>query len=91
MPWHMPPMTRAVSRGDSFTPSWMSSRPRNSARPPSRTDAVSAATRVRVLRFEKISAMDLLKSDWDGMRRRVRLPPVYGACGASQGVETCLR
>lgn len=84
MPWHMPPRTRAVSRGDSFTPSWMSSRPRKSARPPRRTAAVSAETRVRVLRFAKRSAMALLKRDWEGMRRRAR------DCGASHGRESCL-
>lgn len=49
--------TRAVSRAVSFTPSWMSSAPRNNAWPPSRAMPVSVETRVRVLRFWKIIAI----------------------------------
>lgn len=45
------PMTCAVSRSDSFTPSWMSAPPRNMAFPPSTDVAVSLATRVRVDRL----------------------------------------
>ena len=43
---------------------------------------------MRVLRFEKMRAMDLLKSDCEGIRRRAFF--WFRDCGASHGRETCL-
>lgn len=65
----MLPMTWAVSLNDSLTPSWISAEPRNIARPPSTSVAVSLATRVRVERLLNIRAMVLPASEcltWAG-------------------------
>lgn len=44
---------------------------------------------MRVLRFAKMRAIDLLKRDCEGIRRRAFF--WFRDCGASQGRETCLR
>ena len=82
-------MTRAVSLVLSLTPNWMSSLPKNSALPPRSTAAVSALSRVRVLLFENSKAIDLLKSDCEGMRSFSVFTP--GCWGESHGSEMCLR
>ena len=87
IPWHIPPMTLALSLTLSLTPNWISSRPRKRALPPRSTAAVSALTRVLVLRFEKSSATLLLKSDWEGMRSLA----FFAFCGASHGSDVDLR
>lgn len=44
---------------------------------------------MRVLRLEKMRAMDLLNNDCEGIRRRAFF--WFRDCGASQGSEVCLR
>jgi hypothetical protein len=55
-------ITTEVSYSDSFTPSCISSFPRNIGCPPIATTALSVETRVRVERFENSIATDLLES-----------------------------
>ena len=62
MPATMLDITLLVSWRDSFTPSWMSSFPRNIVCPPIVVMADSVETRVRVLRLLKSSAMVLCAS-----------------------------
>jgi len=90
IPSHIPPITRAVSRGDSLTPSWMSSRPRKSARPPRSSALVSAAIRVLVLRLENKRAIVLGKSDCEGSRMFF-LVAWDGTLGRSHGWVRFLR
>ena len=77
IPWHIPPIIRAESLRDSFTPSWISSFPKKIDFPPKISTLVSAAKRVRVLRFENKSAMLFPKRDWEGRRILSFFFPVF--------------